>query len=254
MTFPGPNTSTTIWIWPSGLFPRRLIYYFRAKNITLSTLKEHNIQLIPVALALNPPALEAMEGHEARPSDASLPILRTFQADGSELWIRESLSILEYFEELFPSSNGWADLRGDTPQRRAQTRDFLSLLNDAMHWSLVYLINSDSKTTFWSGLKEEDMSKRSAEHAKGKWQFYLDRLEQWLQDDAGRLIERTTIADFVLLAHVEYHEMMYDADWIQGRTALKKWVESIKAEAWYVESKYLTGIEEGRDWRTVLGD
>src|SRR5690242_19169790 len=116
MTFPAPDTRTTIWIWPSGLFPRRLIYCFRAKNIDFSTLKNYNIHLIPVALATDPPALEAMEGHEARPSDASIPIVRIVHADSSEVWIRESLSILSYFEELFPSSNGWADLQGDTPQ------------------------------------------------------------------------------------------------------------------------------------------
>lgn len=219
-----------------------------------SALKDYNIHLIPVALATDPPALEAMEGHEARPSDASLPILRIVHADGSEVWIRESLSILSYFEKLFPSSNGWADLQGDTPQSRAQTRDVLSLLNDAMHWSLIYLINSDSKTTFWSGLKEEDMSSSIAEHAMGKWRFYLDRLEQWLQDDTGKIMERTTTAGIVLLAQVEYHEMVYDADWTEGYPVLKKWVENMKPEAWYVDSKMLKGVEDGMGWETVLGD
>jgi len=247
------TTKTTLWIWPNGLFPRRLIYYFRAKHITLSILKDHNINLVPVALTTEPPALEAMQGYEARPSDSSLPILRITHTDGKEVWIRESLSILSYFEDLFPSTAGWPDLRGETPEGRAQTRDILSLLNDAMHWSLVCLINFDAKTTFWSGMKEEDMSSGVAEHAKGKWQFCLGRLEKWLQDDVGKVVERNSIAGVVLLAQVEYHEMMY-GDWIEGHAVLREWVERMKGEAWYVESTGLKGVEEGIGWRAVLGN
>lgn len=247
------NAKTTLWIWPSGLFPRRLIYYFRAKHITLRTLCAHNVHLIPVALSTSPPALETVKGYEARPPDTSLPILRIAHANGREVWIRESLSILEYFEEIFPSTDGWVDLRGDTPEERAQTRDVLCLLNDAMHWSLVHLINSDPKTTFWSGLREEDISGRVAEHAKGKFKFYLDRLERWLPGDGKRVVERNSIANVALLAQVEYHETMYGADWIEGHALLRKWVESMKEQAWYVESSVLKRVEEGMGWETVLG-
>jgi hypothetical protein len=247
-------TKTTLWIWPSGLFPRRLVYYFRAKHITLSILKDHNIHLVPVALNTDPPALVAMPGHETRPADTSLPVLRITLANGKKIWIRDSLSILSYFESLFPSSAGWPDLLGETPEDRAHTSDVLSLLSDAMHWSLVCLINCDPKTTFWSGLKGEDMSSGVAEHAKGRWRFHLDRLGRWLQDDDGQVMQRDTIAGVVLLAQVEYHDMMCGADWVEGNAVLRKWVESMKGEAWYVESRVLKGVEEGVGWELVLRD
>ncbi|KAL1650526.1 hypothetical protein SLS61_005992 [Didymella pomorum] len=246
------TTKTTLWIWPSGLFPRRLIYYFRVKHITLSILKDHNIHLVPVALTTDPPALVAMEGYEARPSDSSLPILRITHGDGKEVWIRESLSILSYFEDLFPSTEGWPDLLGDTLEDRGQTRDALSLLDDAIHWSLIHLINSNPKTTFWSGLREEDMSSGVAEHAKGKWQFYLDRLETWVRADGGNMKERDSVAGLVLLAQVEYYDGMYEANWIEGQAVLVAWVEKMKGKAWYVESGVLKSVEEGMGWETVL--
>lgn len=136
-----------IWIWSSGLFPRRLVYWFLAKRITLSSLEKHNIDLVPVELILSPPALQAVEDHEPRLADASLPILRIVHADGRTGWICESLSILEYLEELFPSSAGWTDLCGKYAEQRAQMKDVVGILNDAIHWSLIWLVHSDIRTT-----------------------------------------------------------------------------------------------------------
>ncbi|KAJ4367737.1 hypothetical protein N0V86_009858 [Didymella sp. IMI 355093] len=250
MTPTTQNTKTTLWIWPAGLFPRRLLYYFRAKHMTLTVLKDHNIDLIPVALSTSPPALESVLGYEARPKDASLPVMRIVHADGKESWIRESLSILEYLEDLLPSPS----LVGESAEERAQTRDIVSLLNDTMHWGLIHLIHSDPKTTFWSGLSEDEMSKSTAEHAKGKFEFYLQRLEDWTRDDGGAIMRRTTIAGIVLLAQVEYHEMMYGANWIEGHTVLREWIHGMQEEVWYVESGMLKGVEDGKGWETILGE
>lgn len=88
------------------------------------------------------------------------------------------------------------------------------------------------------------MSERAAEHAKGKVRFYLDRLEGWITDDGGAVVKRETLAGAVLLAQVEYHEMVYGADWIEG----------IKREEWFVESEMLQGVERGEGWETLLGE
>ena len=247
------DTKTTLWIWPSGLFPRRLIYYFRAKHITLSTLQAHNIYLIPVQLTTSPPALRSMPGHEPRPADSLLPIMRIEHDNERVTWVRESLSILEYFEELFPgsTSNKWKDLRGETAEQRAQTRDILSLLNDAMHWSLIKLIHSDPNTTFFSGLSMEEMSPSAAAHAGRKLDFYLGRLEEWIEGSGG-VGKEATLAGVVLLAQVEYHEMMYGADWIEGYDELREWVERMKKEEWYVRSEVLKSVEEDGMWEKVL--
>lgn len=243
-----PKEKTTIWLWPSGLFPRRLVYYFRAKHITLSVLEAHGINLIPVALSTTPPVLESLPGYEGRPKDTSLPVLRIAHADGGETWIRESVSILEYLEELFPNPS----LLGKNAAEKAQTRDILHLLSDAMHWSLIRLINSDPQTTSWSGLSKDEMSESAAAHAEGKTKFYLDRLESWVQSDGGAAMGTTTIAGIALLAQVEYHEMMYGDNWIAEHMVLGKWVDGMKEHEWYIESEVMKGVEQGKSWDTIL--
>ncbi|CAG5137401.1 uncharacterized protein ALTATR162_LOCUS89 [Alternaria atra] len=82
---PSPNQqhTTTLWLWPTGLFPRRIIYYLRAKNISSSMLHEKNIHLIPVVLDKGAPTpdLVSRPGLEARPAETSLPVLRITYAD-----------------------------------------------------------------------------------------------------------------------------------------------------------------------------
>ena len=46
-------------------------------------------------------------------------------------------------------------------------------------------------------------------------------------------------ARVLLLARVEYHEMMYDAGWIEGHILLRQWDEGLEGEVWYVESRVL---------------
>jgi glutathione S-transferase len=247
------KTKITLWIWPSGLFPRRLIYYFRAKSITLSTLTSHNIHLIPVELVPSPPTLQSKPGYEPQPADTSLPVMRIENFDGTTVWIRESLSILEYFEELFPSSAGFRNLRGVTMEHRAQTRDMLCLLSEAMHWSLVLMIHTNPQTNFFSGLTEDQMSASAAVNAKEKSRFLLGRLERWVEDSVSqRTVEHATLAGLVLLAQVEYGEMFYEADWVADHGVLRAWVEEMKSEMWYVGSDQLKKVEESGEWSLLL--
>jgi hypothetical protein len=46
--------------------------------------------------------------------------------------------------------------------------------------------------------------------------------------------------------------MMYGLDWIKGHTVLRKWVQRIRREAWYVENRILKRVEEGLGWETIL--
>jgi hypothetical protein len=45
-----PYPKTTLWLWPTGLFPRCIIYYLHAKHLTLPILMHHNIYLVPATL------------------------------------------------------------------------------------------------------------------------------------------------------------------------------------------------------------
>lgn len=119
------HPKTTIWLWPTSLFPRRIIYFLRAKNISTSTLAAHNIHLIPVTLS--PTGLISLAGFEDRPVGTSLPIMRV-ETDSKEVggggqgkfWIRESAAMMEYLGEVFSPVDGYKDLRGSTIFERAR--------------------------------------------------------------------------------------------------------------------------------------
>ena len=213
----------------------------------------YNINLIPVELTTSPLALQSAAGHETRPADCSLPVLRVKHTDGRTTWIRESLSILEYFEDLFPSSQGFQDLRGQTLEQKAHTRDILSLLNDAIHWSLIVLVHSHPVSTSWSGISANEMSFTTAKHAERKLHFYLTRLEQWLEEDGEKAMMDSTLASLVIVAQVEYHQMMYEADWVNGHAVLRRWVEGMKEQKWFVESDELKDAERNGRWESLLG-
>jgi glutathione S-transferase len=261
-----PSTShakTTIWLWPTGLFPRRIIYFFCAKNITTSILSTYNVHLVPVTISDT--GLISLPGYEVRPEGTSLPLMRieTNGEDGednSDFWIRESAAIMDYLEELFNIEQGYKSVLGDTVLQRARCRDVLSLLGDAMVWSGVHLIHSNVSTTSWSGLKEEDMSASAAAHADKKFRALMGKLEGCVEGDivmkgskslAGG--DNVTMADIAFMANVQYFGEMYGMDWISGFEVLKCWYERVQNEDCVVKNETLAEAETTGRWEAVLG-
>jgi glutathione S-transferase len=256
--------STTLWLWPTGLFPRRVIYYLRAKKISSSMLHDKNIRLNPVFLDKDAPTPDLVPhpGLEARPTGTSVPALRITYADGTIFWIHETNAIMEYFEEVFSVASGYPDLRGATIQQRARTRDVLSLLSDAITWSSVVLVHSDPKTMSWSGLAETEMSKNAATHARGRFHMLLSRLEDRIQGDVIASESKSlsghgadvTLADLCLMAQVEYMGEMYDLDWVDEHGVLRVWCDRTRGEDWVVGRSALQETEITGEWTRVLGE
>lgn len=259
MTSPSPFTKATIWIWPTGLFPRRLIYYLRAKRITTSTLIAHNIHLIPVTLSM-PAGLVTKPGYEPRPDGLSLPCMRVEQPDGSLFWVRESLAIIGWLEDVFGKEKGYDDIRGNRLEQRAKTADIMSVFADAMSWSGTSLIHSDLSTLSWSGMSQDQMSASAAVDAKRRFHLYLSRLEGWVESDViGKETKsvsgegaNVTLADIVVMTMVMYTEDAYKKDWLEEHGVLRVWCERAKKEAWFVGIEELKRCEEG-GWEVVLG-
>lgn len=251
--------TTTLWIWPTGLFPRRVLYYFRAKGITLSVLQQNNIHLVPVILENY--QLVSMSDFEARPADTSLPVCRIERANAKTVWIHESIAILEYLEEKFPSSEGYPNLIGSSIEQRARTRDILSLTNDAFVWSGVELIHTNPATTMWSGLTVDGMSSTAASQAGAKVCMLFERLEKWVRESvtdkrckslAGEGAS-VTLADVMLMAQVEYFNMSDGPVLVADYSVLKLWHDKAKLEAWYVGNDVLRTVETAGSWEIVLG-
>lgn len=246
----------TIWIWSAGLYPRRVLYYFRAKGFTPAFLKEHNIHLIPVTCSMTE-GLLSFPGYEARPTATSLPILRIQYTDGTELWIRETLAILEYLEDIFPPAHGYKSLRDEVPGQAAKMRDVIGLSNDAGVQFTTFLINSYKGTSFWSGLKEEEMHDDTAAHAKKKWQTLLTKLCTWVEkdvtaEDSQGLVGVTTIADIMLMAQVDYQKWCYKYEYLEGFSVLQSWYENMTKSDWYIENDRFGGYEAKEDLDALL--
>ncbi|OAL51608.1 hypothetical protein IQ07DRAFT_386004 [Pyrenochaeta sp. DS3sAY3a] len=254
-----PPPKTTIWLWSFGLFPRRILYYLRAKNISLSVLATHNIHLVPVLLAGS--SLISAPGHEARPPNTSLPCMRVEHGDGSTLWVHESAAVMEYLEEVFGVADAYPDLRGASIQQRAKARDIVSLLTDALFWGTLHMTNALPVTLAWSGLQAHEMHADTAAHALRKHGAVLDRLEEWARGDVlgkGSMSiagdgTGTTVADVVLLAQVEYLKAMYGVDWCEGREVLGVWWERTMGQEWVIGNEELGGVEGTGDWEGILG-
>lgn len=252
---------TTIWLWSFGLFPRRILYYFRAKNITLSVLSSQNIHLIPVVLdPSSPTGLVSLPGHEARLPNTSLPCLRLEKPDGSTFVIHESAAVMEYLEEIFGPGDSYPDLRGASAEQRARTRDVLGVMSDALFYCTVYMTNALPATLSWSGLKEDEMHADTAAQALRKQGASLDRLEEWVKDDvvgkgtksiSGEGVS-VTMADLVVLAQVEYLKATYGLDWCEGREVLRTWWERTVKQDWYVGNEELGGFTGTGDWERIL--
>jgi glutathione S-transferase len=96
-----------------GIYPRRILVYLKEKGITDIEMVDVNVVAgdtkTPEFLARNPAA--------------TVPVLET----GSGQHVCQSISILQYLEEIYPTPN----LSGDTPEARARVRDQLLLVGEA---------------------------------------------------------------------------------------------------------------------------
>lgn len=269
-----PSATTpkiTIWLWPTGLFPRRIIYYLCAQNIKLSTLRAHNIDLIPVSLDAASVAFTTKAGDEAPPPGASMPCMRvrSVEGEGSDSekiqYIHESNAIIAYLEEVFNEGNGDnsedGNILGSTRSQRARTHDITGLLGDAIIYANVVLMHSDIRILSWSGLAAKDMSAVTAAHAQNKFERLFFKLEGWIEGDimekeAPSLSgegSQVTLADIMLMANVTYALDAFGTNYFDNEKhkVLARWVDRVSRAAWCIGSEALGKAEEA-GWGAVL--
>lgn len=260
---PTPNPKITIWLWPTGLFPRRVLYYLRAKHITLSALTAQNIHLIPVLLDTAAWKLEAKEGYESRPEGMSLPCMRIEHVKGGGVeYVHETESIVRYLEEVFrgkDAENGCGDIMGSTASQRARTHDIVSVVSEASVWSSVALMHSDTRTLSWSGLDASSMSASAAADARKRSHRLLSKVETWVEAD---VVEKkteslsgeggaVTLADVVLMSNIAYMEDSYGKDFVEEHGVLRLWYDRAREYGWVVGLDRLKECEES-GWSAVL--
>jgi glutathione S-transferase len=191
-----------LYNFPWGPYPRRLTLYLAEKEIADIELVEHEFPHRP---DLYP------EGYLLRLNPAhSLPVL---EADGG-IRLGQSIAILEYLEECYPTPN----MLGSTAGERALTRESVAIFDEA--------------TTFF-GLWARQASRLNADRHRQSIEAALvgaERFASKLRVAEVKFVgpflggETLTIADCVAMALVEFVDQFYGV-------ALP--ADCPKLEAWY---------------------
>jgi glutathione S-transferase len=261
-----PYPRTTLWLWPTGLFPRRVIFYMRAKGLTTAILRARNIHLIPVKIVFQDPypAIVSCPGYEARPEPHhSLPVMRIERdaSAGGDFWIREAMGITQYLEEFFGTEEGYTNLMGSSIMQRVRARDVLNALADATGFCFNALIHLKPECCFFSGLKEEEMSKKGGEDARNRFHATLKKVEGWIEGDVcgekGTMSVTgdgiaVTLADIHLGAQIMYAVEPYGTDWLEGHEVFQEWWARVKGKRFVVQRKDLLEVERSGKWEGVL--
>ncbi|KAI1488484.1 hypothetical protein F5X96DRAFT_645368 [Biscogniauxia mediterranea] len=238
----------TLWLWLEGMFPRRLNYFLLMKGLvsTPADLLQgktniSNLQIIKMRPDMTSGSWKFDPETEPLPTGVSTPCLRvTDTRTGREHWIRESVSILSYFEDVF-RDRGPA-LQSLNPLEVAATADMMGAINLAMSDGGTYLRHACPAMAAWSGLKDEDRSRAAALNAYEMMVRGLGKLQMWAQDtlaETGWLtpgISGPGLADITLAAGRRYLELGYGWDTFEREELklLAEWYERFKkAVPWW---------------------
>lgn len=190
-----------------GLYPRRVTIYLAEKGIT-------GIERIAFDVMAVWPAPEM-----ARLSPAgTVPILQT---DGGAL-IRSSVAILEYLEERFPSPN----MVGATPEDRARTREFVSVIDEA---AIQFGIWCRKASPLFAG--REVQNREAAAFAADAYHRQLRLLDTMMRETSGPYLTGSvvTIADCIVMATLQFAEQVYSVPVPDECTNLASWYAAFSA-------------------------
>ncbi|KAM0282015.1 hypothetical protein ACHAQH_003221 [Verticillium albo-atrum] len=260
MTVPRPQK--TLWLWPSGMFPRRVVYYLKAKSLPLSILRSPSNprgDLSIISLTLDQKAMAIVpskQGTEDRPPGCSLPVIRV---DGTRtLLVRQSATVLEYLEDCYPPADGYRDLTGGSTsmETRATVRDMVQAMNEVAIGMSLHVRHSYESTLSWSGMTKEQQSSATGEEGRAQWTTQLAKLDSWAREDVvdrgalsiAGVTDMPTLADFALISSVQYVQEVYGFDMLEGFEVLGIWYERFTASQWFVSRSEISLLEsEGLD-------
>ncbi len=172
-----------------GIFPRRVLIYIAEKNLTAIELVDIDMvageNRSPRFLQINPAG--------------TVPVLETASGE----LIRETGSILEYLEELYPDPS----LVGTTPEARAHTRDLAHLVDTAYAFGNTYVAQLSpllaSRVTCSPG---------AATAMREEFYRQLANLEHMVGDSAFMGGDTPNIADISFFASAQYFRLFYRLD------------------------------------------
>jgi len=228
--------SLELYDLPGGLYPRRVLIYLSEKHL----LNHPLIKITPVTqhfLTMSAPG---------KPP-GSVPIL----ALGDGRFIKQSLAIIEYFEDICDAANGnvkdvdgheigltevekevgkagGPSMRGDTaPAARARTREVMALVDEA---STHFSVACHKGSAMFALLERQDA--KSSSFAMESCKKVLAQIESCYIED-GRfneveVEEGVNIADCVLFALLQFAKRFYCIDLVEEMPGLRGFYEEFE--------------------------
>lgn len=170
-----------------GLYPRRVGIYLAEKSIADIERIAFDAMVawpLPEIAALNPAG--------------TVPVLRT----EAGVLIRASIAILEYLEERFPSPT----MLGATPEERARTREFVSIIDEAANQFGIWCHKASPLFA-----AHEMQNREAATFAADAYHSKLRVTDRLIPETAGPFLtgSHVTIADCMAMATLQFAEQVY---------------------------------------------
>lgn len=196
-----------LYNFPWGPYPRRVELYIAEKGIK-------DLELVEVEFP-HQPALWPSGFLKGLNPAHSLPVLET--RTGSR--IGQSIAILEYLEEIYPSP----DFIGATPEARAVTREWIALFDEAAAFFGLWARHGSAANA--------DRHTHSLEAAALGAERYVSKLRVAEEKLVGPFLSGGTpsMADCVALALIEFTDQFYGVPLPKGCPKLTSWYASMSS-------------------------
>jgi len=226
-----------LYVLPWGIYPRRVLLYLTERGLLSSPI----IKITPVTITNT-----GMIAPGKPPG--SVPILRL--PDGT--FIKQSIAIIEFFEdvcddpdpaqdwqiELAKSANPESNMRGNTPEQRAKTRETLGLVDEA---SSQFCFAAHKGTALFVPLEETNAL--AANLALEYCRKTLRLVEENYATELSRSMDggHISIADCVLGSLLQFSEGVYGVDLLSGPE-----LPLLRRLRGMLQTRSFTGLEEPR--------
>ncbi|KAK4959100.1 hypothetical protein LTR10_003899 [Elasticomyces elasticus] len=190
-----------LWVLSWGLFPRRVTIYLEEKGIS------DDFDVIPVNIGAD----GKMNSPPGKPN-GTLPLLEIAPPSNDEAtpgkYVYQSIAILEYIEEMYAGRG--PSMLGATPEERAQSRDLLTVLDEAVAFLTCY---SHHASGIYAPLVVPQ-SPETARIALDRAHKVLSLLETMSCCDGPYLVtsKQPMIVDCVAMATIQFYANVYGVD------------------------------------------
>lgn len=264
----GP-TEHTLWLWPEGMFPRRITFWLLMKGLVASPAdllagktKDPSIRISLIRMDISK-GFVYLDTADPAPQGASSPCLRIHHvSSGAKHYIHESSAILAYLERAY--SDVGPALAPQDPIGLAIMDDLAGVINLAMGDSYYYIKHSVPQTAAWSGLKNEERSHAAAINGYASMVRNLVKLQWWAEDslqNTGWLtpaVEGPGVIDITLASGRRYLELTFGWNIFEKEElkSLAAWYERFQAVPWWKtleerENVHPPELQFGKDCREV---